>query len=103
MGTIYCGPTGPIRISLHLPSEIVVERFLPTIRVHLAGELSDRGMTQQEVAEHIGVSQAAVSKYISGDVAVEERIEDHPLTAETVTRIADGFSSGHMDGYEALD
>ncbi|WP_144906625.1 thiamine-phosphate synthase family protein [Halobellus captivus] len=90
-------------MSLHLPSEIVVERVLPTIRVCLAGELANRGMTQQEVAEHIGVSQAAVSKYISGDVAVEERIEDHPLTAETVTRIAEGFASGHMDGYEALD
>ncbi|WP_123619621.1 thiamine-phosphate synthase family protein [Halorubrum sp. CSM-61] len=90
-------------MSLHLPSEIVVERVLPTIRVCLAGELANREMTQQEVAEHIGVSQAAVSKYISGDVAVEERIEDHPLTAETVTRIAEGFASGHMDGYEALD
>jgi predicted fused transcriptional regulator/phosphomethylpyrimidine kinase/predicted transcriptional regulator len=90
-------------MSLHLPSEIVVERVLPTIRVCLAGELANRGMTQQEVAEHIGVSQAAVSKYISGDVAVEERIEDHPLTAKTVTRIAEGFASGQMDGYEALD
>ena len=90
-------------MSLHLPSEIVVERVLPTIRVCLAGELATRGMTQQEVAEHVGVSQAAVSKYISGDVAVEERIEAHPLTDETVTRIAEGFASGQMDGYEALD
>jgi predicted fused transcriptional regulator/phosphomethylpyrimidine kinase/predicted transcriptional regulator len=90
-------------MSLHLPSEIVVERVLPTIRVRLAGELSDRGMTQQEVAEHIGVSQAAVSKYISGDVAVEKHIDDDPRTTETITRIADGFATGEMDGYEALD
>jgi predicted fused transcriptional regulator/phosphomethylpyrimidine kinase/predicted transcriptional regulator len=90
-------------MSLHLPSEIVVERVLPTIRVRLAGELSDRGMTQQEVAEHIGVSQAAVSKYISGDVAVEKRIDDDPRTTETITRIAEGFATGGMDGYEALD
>lgn len=89
-------------MSLRLPSEIVVESVLPTLRVRLARELTEREFTQQEIAELLGVTQAAVSKYISGEASVETRIADHPRTDETITRIADGFASGEMDGYDAL-
>lgn len=89
-------------MALHLPSEIVVERFLPAVRAMLAVELRDRGMTQQAVAERIGVTQASVSNYTSGEVAVEERFRDDPRMQETVDRIAEGFASGGMDEYEAL-
>ncbi|MEF8869186.1 MAG: thiamine-phosphate synthase family protein [Haloarculaceae archaeon] len=89
-------------MSLRLPSEIVVERVLPTLRVRLASELSDRGFTQQEIADRLGVTQAAVSKYAGGGVAVDERIDEHPRTRETAARIAEGFATGGMDGYDAL-
>lgn len=89
-------------MSLRLPSEIVVEQVLPTLRVRLARELSDRAFTQQEIADRLGVTQAAVSQYIGGDAPVAERIANHPRTDETVKRIADGFAAGEMDGYDAL-
>ncbi|WP_302082486.1 thiamine-phosphate synthase family protein [Salinibaculum rarum] len=89
-------------MTLRFPSEIVVERFLPTVRVVLAAELDDRGLTQQEIADHLGVSQAAVSQYVSGDTAVEERFVEDERLQTTVETIADGFVSGSMDGYEAL-
>ena len=54
-------------MSLVLPSELVVDRFLPTVRAMLAERLAERGMTQQEIAAHLGVTQAAVSKYVGGD------------------------------------
>ncbi|WP_254279708.1 thiamine-phosphate synthase family protein [Haloarcula marina] len=89
-------------MSLRLPSEIVVEDVLPTLRVLLARELAARELTQQEIATHLGVTQAAVSTYVSGDPALEPRIADHPRTAETVERIATGLADGEMDGYDAL-
>jgi predicted transcriptional regulator len=87
---------------LRFPSEIVVERFLPTVRAMLATALDDRGLTQEEIAEHLGVSQAAVSQYVRGDVTVEERFAGDERLRDAVARIADGFAAGSMDGYEAL-
>jgi len=89
-------------MSLRLPSEIVVEDVLPTLRVMLARELGARGLTQEEIAGHLGVTQAAVSTYVAGDPDVEERIADHPRTERIVERVAEGLASGSMDGYDAL-
>ncbi|RQG98326.1 thiamine-phosphate synthase family protein [Natrarchaeobius oligotrophus] len=89
-------------MSLVLPSELVVDRFLPTVRAMLAIRLADRGMTQQEIAANLGVTQAAVSKYVSGDGGGDDRFRDDPETVATVERIADGLSTGEMDGYDAL-
>ncbi|MFW6046140.1 MAG: thiamine-phosphate synthase family protein [Natronomonas sp.] len=89
-------------MSLYLPSEIVVERVLPTLRLCIIRELVEREFTQQEIADHLGVTQAAVSKYVSGDITVEKRIRDHPRTHETVERIGEGLSTGDMDQYDAL-
>lgn len=89
-------------MSLRLPSEIVVEDVLPTLRVLLARELAEHGLTQREIAAHLGVTQAAVSTYISGDPELVARIADHPRTAETVESVAAGLAGGEMDGYDAL-
>jgi predicted fused transcriptional regulator/phosphomethylpyrimidine kinase/predicted transcriptional regulator len=89
-------------VTVQLPSEIVVERFLPTIRAMLAAELADRGFPQREIADRLGVSQAAVSQYLSGEGVEEERFVADARARETVERIADGFEAGTMDDYEAL-
>ncbi len=89
-------------MSLRLPSEIVVEDVLPTLRALLARELAAHGLTQEEVAGHLGVTQAAVSTYVSGDPELEPTIADHPRTQATVESVAAGLASGEMDGYDAL-
>lgn len=89
-------------VTVQLPSEIVVERFLPTIRAMLAAELSERGFAQRDIASRLGVSQAAVSQYLAGERRGEDRFLDHPRTQATVERIAEGFDAGTMDDYEAL-
>ncbi len=89
-------------MSLVLPEEIVVERLLPTLRVELARDLSDRGLTQADIADRLGVTQAAVSNYLSGDPAVEERFVQNERFQRTVEHIGAGFADGSMDGYEAL-
>jgi hypothetical protein len=89
-------------VTVQLPSEIVVDRFLPTVRSMLAAELSERGFAQREIAARLGVSQAAVSQYLAGERRGEERFLDHPRMQATVERIAAGFDAGTMDDYEAL-
>ena len=87
---------------MKLPSEIVVDSFLPTFRALLASELDDRGFTQQEIADRMGVSQPAVSKYVAGEVAVEDVIASDDRVRDTVERIAEGFDDETIDEYEAL-
>lgn len=89
-------------MSLHLPSEIVVEQVLPSLRVRLARKLAARDLTQDTIASHLGVTQAAVSQYLNDDTGLDERIDSHPRTHATTDRIADGFASGEMDSYDAL-
>ncbi|QCS42431.1 thiamine-phosphate synthase family protein [Natrinema versiforme] len=89
-------------MSLVLPSELVVDRFLPTVRAMLATRLADRGLTQREIADELGVTQAAVSKYVGGESGGDDRFRDDPETVATVERIADGLASGELDGYDAL-
>ncbi|MFW6376696.1 MAG: thiamine-phosphate synthase family protein [archaeon] len=82
--------------------EIVVDDFLPTIRSMLAEELRDRGLTQNEVAEALGISQSAVSKYAHGDVERSETFTEDDRVRELVDRIADGLSTGDMTPIQAL-
>lgn len=46
--------------------EIMVQRVLPAIRAEIARTIiSEHGRTQQEAAEVLGLSRAAVSQYLS--------------------------------------
>ncbi|ELZ13246.1 phosphomethylpyrimidine kinase [Haloterrigena salina JCM 13891] len=82
--------------------EIVVDEFLPTIRSLLAGELRDRGLTQSEVADVLGISQSAVSKYAHGDVTTNERIADDERVEALVSELADGLAAGDVTPVQAL-
>lgn len=82
--------------------EIVVEEFLPTVRSMLASELQERGYTQREIADALGVSQSAVSKYAHGAVAHNERIASDSRVKEIVDTVADGLVSGDLSQVAAL-
>ncbi|EMA36848.1 thiamine-phosphate synthase family protein [Halobiforma nitratireducens] len=82
--------------------EIVVDEFLPTVRSMLAGELRERGLTQSEVADVLGISQSAVSKYAHGDVATNDRIAEDERVQSLVTELAEGLASGDMTPVQAL-
>ncbi len=70
--------------------EVVVDEFLPTVRAMLAEELRGRDLTQREVADALGISQSAVSKYAHGEVATNDRVAADERVRETVARVAEG-------------
>ncbi len=82
--------------------EVVVEQFLPTVRSMLAEELRDRGLTQSEVAEALGISQSAVSKYAHGDVERVALFAEDDRVADTVEEIAEGLATGDVRPVQAL-
>ena len=82
--------------------EIVVEEFLPTFRSMLAEALREEGCTQNEVADLLGISQSAVSKYVHGDVEQNPRLLEDPQVRQLVDRLADGLTAGEMTPVEAL-
>ncbi|MEA1930994.1 MAG: thiamine-phosphate synthase family protein [Euryarchaeota archaeon] len=82
--------------------ELVVEDFLPTIRSMLAEALRDRELTQREVADVLGISQSAVSKYAHGEVARNEQIAADDRVVDLVENVADGLATGDMSRVQAL-
>lgn len=87
---------------MHFIEEVVVDEFLPTFRSMLAEKLRKHGLTQSEVADLLGISQSAVSKYVHGDVERNQRLlEDKPLR-DLVDRLAEGLASGDVRPVQAL-
>jgi predicted fused transcriptional regulator/phosphomethylpyrimidine kinase/predicted transcriptional regulator len=82
--------------------EVVVEEFLPTFRSMLAEALRERGLTQSEVADLLGISQSAVSKYAHAEVARNERLLTDRRLQELVERLAEGLATGETSRVGAL-
>jgi hypothetical protein len=82
--------------------EVVVEEFLPTFRSMLAEALRERGFTQTEVADHLDISQSAVSKYANGAVARNEELLADERLRSLVERVAEGFDEGDLSRVGAL-
>ncbi len=66
--------------------EIVVKQLLPTLRMLVARELFNKGLTQEEIAKKLGVTQAAISKYLSRElkIPISHEISDYliPVSKE---------------------
>ena len=82
--------------------EVVVEGFLPTFRSMLAANLRDRGLTQAEVAEKLGISQSAVSKYAQGKVTRRREVEADDRVRQLVDELGAGLASGDVRPVQAL-
>ena len=87
---------------MRFAEEVVVEAVLPTMRSMLAEALRERGHTQREIAELLGLSQSAVSKYVHDDIERTQRVRDDERVRDLVERLADGLASGRLQPVEAL-
>ncbi|WP_254543252.1 thiamine-phosphate synthase family protein [Halomarina pelagica] len=82
--------------------EVVVDEFLPTFRSMLAEDLRGRGLTQNEVATLLGISQSAVSKYAHGDIDRNAEVLGDERVADLVARLGEGLADGEMSRVQAL-
>lgn len=73
-------------ILLH-PQEIEVFYLLPAIRNAIAQALKKQGKSQRDIALLLGVTESAVSQYLSGKRGADERIpEELTAMAELATK-----------------
>ena len=79
---------------LILPCEVAVRSVIPAVRALVAKELEDQGLNQEEVAEILGISQSAVSKYsrkVRGcAIRVDDIEEIRPFIDDMVILLMDG-------------
>lgn len=79
-------------MTLKPPCEIMVKTYLPYIRRRLAQKLIEKGVSQRETAEKLGLTQAAVSQYMS-----KKRANDEINDPEALDRLADDFAEKLAD------
>ncbi len=70
------------------PCELVQREFLPSVRTQLARELSQRGLSQSEIARRMNITQAAVSKYLSQPKAKSAPIDEISSLARKLVEMA---------------
>ena len=78
-----------------LPDEIASKSVIPAIRAMVARRLVDEhGMTQQQAAHLLGITQPAVSKYMHNKRGVAIKLEGIPRVDEATNKIVVMLVSG---------
>lgn len=88
---------------LLLPCEVAVRSLVPAIRSAIAKELTQtHGLKQKDVANLLGVTQTAVSKYTHNVRGTVLRIEDVEEVQSTMQEIVVSLANGRMSKYELV-
>lgn len=69
------------------PCEIIVHKVLAGIRAELAMRLLDEGLSQQDIANRLGLSKAAVSQYVNAKRGFE--IDDSDSVEEELQKLSE--------------
>lgn len=60
-----------------LPSEVKARFVIPAVRKELSKKMSEKGLSQTEIANELGLTQSAVSQYLRNKRAVS-KLEINP-------------------------
>ncbi|MFB0562797.1 MAG: transcriptional regulator [Candidatus Lokiarchaeia archaeon] len=87
---------------MRTPCEIISKFFLPSIRAMIARELTaTHKCTQMKIAEWLGVTQAAISQYLSSKRAATERIEKTtPVVITYIKEITIKLVNGEKEKFD---
>jgi predicted transcriptional regulator len=80
---------------LILPCEVAVKSVVPAVKALMAQQLvEEHGLNQEQVAEILGISQSAVSKYsrkVRGHVIEVDKVQEaRPLITSMVVMLVNG-------------
>ncbi len=81
-----------------LPDELVAKLAIPAIRALIARRLMTvYGLTQKQVADKLGITQAAVSNYINGKRGITFKVEDYPEVEHGIQTLTEALAKGKDD------
>ena len=78
---------------MKIPCEIIVWEVLPVIRREFAKNMiKNHKLTQKKVAQKLGLTEAAVSRYVSGKRGTSEKLDGEILKeiTKSVNKIVEG-------------
>lgn len=75
------------------PCELVQREYLPLIRSSLAKNLATLGKSQNQIAESLGITQAAVSKYLNQD---ESKYRLYPYVKKFTEQLSTEINSNSI-------
>jgi predicted transcriptional regulator len=86
-----------------LPEELASKSVIPAIRALIVKRLvEEHGMTQQEAAKHLGVTQPAVSKYLHQKRGAAIRLNGIKQIDQATNEIAEMVSSHKVRPIEVM-
>lgn len=83
---------------MRFPCEFIASSFLPSLRIRVAHELRDKGLSQNKIAEILGVKQPVIVSYLQKDISEigDKRVNPHLETlSSTVSEML--FSKQSLD------
>jgi len=86
-----------------LPCEIAAKTIIPSIKATIAAQLTEiHGLKQSEVANLLGITQSAVSKYTTGRRGYILKIEEIDEVKPLIAGITNALTSGKPDRTQLL-
>ncbi|MFB6203031.1 MAG: transcriptional regulator [Candidatus Nanohaloarchaea archaeon] len=83
---------------MRFEAEVVVDELLPAMRSIVASKLQQEyGLKQEQIADKLGVTQPAVSQYLSGTRADQELVEKLKQDAQIEILLNDATSKAAVN------
>jgi len=87
-----------------LPCETTVKKYLPAIRAGLVKQLSKSNLSQREIARKLGITQAAVNKYLNGNYTKAiKKLESQKKMQKIINKVAASAIKGKSTKPELIE